>query len=262
MKREGVVYMIEPEDVKKNAVRCGASLVDLRVPETAILTFNRTVLEQLNKVCDLHERKWLGAEHAPYCSISRCWEGKAGDRDVCVFVPPIGASPMAAFCEELICFGARRILLLCASWGLGEDCLKKGQIHLPTFAVGYDGTSFHYGNVDFRIAAEPVAFDVLADSLANSGVAWERGGVGCCEAFYRITPEMVNDYRDQGCLSMENGEVAVMYTLARVYRIQVGVLLQPYIDLKQGFDISYMDGIYHDTCRSQALIAVDAIGKF
>jgi uridine phosphorylase len=255
------MYMIDPEDIKRNAVLHGSPVADLRAPETVILTFNRTVVEQLDILCGLHERKWIVSEHAPYCSASACWEGRAGDRELFVFVPPMGASPMAAFCEELICFGARQIFLLCASWSLGSEYLNKGQIHLPSFAVGFDGTSCHYGNVGYSVEAEPVAFAALADSLSDSGADWKKGGVGSCEAFYRITPEMVDNFREQGCLSMENGEVAVLYTLAKVFGIQVGVLLQPYIDLAQGFDVGYIDGTYHDTCRSQAFAAVDAIGK-
>ncbi|UCF70532.1 MAG: hypothetical protein JSW49_10095 [candidate division WOR-3 bacterium] len=234
----------------------------MRVPETVILTFNRAIVEQLAVLCGLREAKWFHADHVPYCSASACWDGMVGDREVYVFIPPVGASPMAAFCEELISFGVRRIFLLCASWSVGDDILGQGQIHLPSFAIGPDGTSCHYGNVGYSVEAEPLMFAALADSLAESGADWKEGGVGCCEAIYRITPEMVDSYREQGCLSMENGEVAVLYTLAKVFGIQVGVLLQPYIDLTQGFDITYMGRKYHDTCRVQAFAAVDTIGKF
>lgn len=56
--------------------------------------------------------------------------------------------------------------------------------------------------------------------------------MGCCEAFYRITPELADEFREQGCLSMENGETAALYSLAKERDIPIGVLLQPYIDLE------------------------------
>jgi uridine phosphorylase len=171
----------------------------------------------------------------------------------------MGASPIAAFCEVLISFGAQDILLLCASWSLGDAYLRKGQIHVPNFAVGLDGTSCHYGNDEFNVKAESLGFKTITDALTRSHVDWKEGGVGCCEAFYRITHEMIDDYRGRGCLSMENGEVASLYSLAEVHGIHVGILLQPYIDLEQGLDLSYTDEKYEETCRTQARIAIEAL---
>ena len=180
---------------------------------------------------------------------------------VAVFVPPMGASPLAAFCEELIVYGARMIFLLCASWSLGEEYLKKGQIHVPSFAVGLDGTSYHYGSTDYRTEAEPEGYNALVQALDEEGIDWKHGGVGCCEAFYRITKEMVDKYRADGCLSMENGEVATLYSLASVRQIRVGVLVQPYIDLRRGLNHMYLDEQYEQTCRIQARIALKALNK-
>jgi uridine phosphorylase len=256
---EEATFIIKPDDVRNNATAHGAELEALKVPENVILTFNQPIVEELTRLCNLQNWDWEGRKHCPYSSPRECWKVRFGHKELCVFIPPMGASAIAAFCEELICYGARHIFLLCASWSLGDRYLKKGQIHVPSFAVGLDGTSCHYGNTKYRIDAEPEAFKILIDVLKAEGVDWKPGGVGCCEAFYRITPEMVDDYRKQGCLSMENGEVAVLYTLARLHKTHTGVLLQPYIDLEQGLNFSYMDKEYKETCRIQARIALEAL---
>jgi uridine phosphorylase len=259
MYKKDDAFIIKPEDIRKEAIAAGSLPEALQIPGSIILTFNCGIIEKLKETCGLHDWDWPLGKHSPYVSPRKCWKGTAHDHGVCVFVPPMGASPIAAFCEELVCLGANTIFLLCASWGLGEKYLKKGQIHLPSFAVGHDGTSFHYGPGEIKVRAEPKSFNALSCALDKLGADWKQGGVGCCEAFYRITPKMVNDYRKQGCLSMENGEVAVLYSLAKVYKINVGVLLQPYIDLEHGWDPSFMDDTYKVACHLQAHVAIEAL---
>jgi hypothetical protein len=57
---------------------------------------------------------------------------------------------------------------------------------------------------------------------------------------------------------MENGETAALYCLARERDIPIGVLLQPYIDLEQGWRISFMGEKYAETGRLQVHAAIEA----
>jgi uridine phosphorylase len=258
---EEAMFMINPEDVRDNAIANGLNPKAIQVPGAVLLTFNRPIVDVLSELCNLKDWDWEARKFTPYCTAQKCMKGAYGELEIAVFVPPMGASPLAAFCEELVYFGARRIFLLCASWSLGEKYLKKGQIHLPNFAIGLDGTSYHYDNDEFMVSAEPGILNALEIALERSGADWRRGGVGCCEALYRITPEMVADYQKKGCLSMENGEVAALYSIAKTHEIRAGVLLQPYIDLEKGYDSSYTGEKYEETCRLQALVAVKTLAN-
>lgn len=254
------MFAITPKDIEKEAISQGISCSELYVPPLVILTFSNYVLEELSKLCGLKDWTWAGSNFSPYAQPNKCLRGKIkNNHDIAVFFPPMGASPLAAFCEELIFFGAKVILLVCASWSLGEKYLKKGQIHLPSFAIGIDGTSPHYGNKNWKITNEPCAFKALSAVLKTLDVNWKEGGVGSCEAIYRITPELMDDFRMQGCISMENGEVAALYSLAKEHKLPIGVLLQPYIDLEKGWNSSYLDDTYKETCKIQALVAVEAL---
>ncbi len=252
------MFLITPADVEKEAVFHGLAADDLAVPSLVFFTFNRAILDELNKICALREWEWQGGEFSPYYGSYTSWRGLIDGREVSVFYPPMGASAIAAFSEDLIHYGARTIFLLCASWSLGRDYLEKGQIHLPSFALGPDGTSVHYGNNGYKIEAEPRAFKALTTALDNLGAKWRQGGVGTCEAFYRISTDLMQHFRDRSCLSLENGEVSVLYSLAREHNIPIGVLLQPYIDLEQGWKMSFMDETYKETCRLQARAAIEA----
>ncbi len=257
---EDATFIVNPKDIEKVALSDGLKSNQLDIPAAVILTFNRMIIKELTGLCHLHEIEWKAGKYTPYDTPRASWQGEFNGIELCVFVPPMGASPLAAFCEELVCFGARRIFLLCGAWSLGEEYLKKGQIHLPSFAIGLDGTSYHYGNNEFMVNAESVTFDVLKKTLEVSKADWRVGGVACCEALYRITREMVADFGRKGCLSMENGEVAVLYSIAKKHGINVGVLLQPYIDLERGYDATYTDTEYEETCQVQARVAVKTLG--
>jgi uridine phosphorylase len=255
------MYLITPRDVETEALACGIERSALEVPRLIFLTFNQAVTEELTAFYHMEEWEWPAALFSPaFSPLFKGWRGKIDDEEIAAFVPPMGASTLVSFCEELIHYGARVIFLLCASWGLGKEYLAEGEIHLPSFAVGIDGTTPHYGNTTGRVEAEPRALAALAAALDQVGAKWKQGGVGSCEAFYRITPALADQFRQQGCLSMENGETAALFALARARGIPIGVLLQPYIDLEQGWSLSYMGERYRETGRLQVRAAVRASG--
>jgi uridine phosphorylase len=256
------MYLITPGDVEREALAQGMQRSGLEVPRLIFLTFNQGVIQELASLSDMEEWQWPAARFSPaFSPLFKGWRGQIGDQAVAVFVPPMGASTIASFCEELVQYGARVIFLLCASWGLGKEHLAEGEIHLPSFAVGIDGTSPHYGNSCGRVEAEPRALEALAAALDQVGATWKQGGVGCCEAFYRISPATADAFRQQGCLSMENGETAVLFALARAHQTPIGVLLQPYIDLEQGWSLSYMGQRYMEAGRLQVRAAVEASAR-
>ena len=253
-------FIISPDHIKKMANYDGLNNDDFQVPSNVILTFNKGVVDELKKICNLEEWEWKAAKYNQYYrSPKKSWRGKVGSKEIFVVVPPMGASPIAAFSEDLIYFGAERIFLLCASWSLGSNYLDKGQIHLPSFAMGVDGTSIHYMNENGHVKAQRTTLNEFRKVLNMQGADWKMGGVGSCEAFYRICEKMLGYYRKKGCLSVENGEVAALYSIAREYDFPIGVLLQPYIDLEKGIDKSYMGEEYNNTCKMQARVAVEVI---
>lgn len=256
------MYLITPADVEREALLHGIDRSALRVPRLVFLTFSQAVIQELTNLPQMEDWEWPAATFSPaFSPLFKGWRGEIGGEPIAVFVPPMGPSTLTSFCEELIHYGARVLFLLCASWGLGQSHLAQGEIHLPSFAVGMDGTSPHYGNDRWRVEAEPRAFQSLAAALQDLNAPWKEGGVGSCEAFYRITPELADQFRQQGCRSMENGETAALFALARAHDIPVGVLLQPYIDLVKGWSLSYMGEKYRESGKLQARAAVAASAK-
>jgi hypothetical protein len=115
------MYVIEPKQIEEDAERAGVPGESLRAPEAVVLTFSDTVESELIGLGAMHEWNWPGWRFCPYSSPVRSYLGSVESIEVALIFPHVGASPVAALCEELAHFGSRLFLLLCASWSLGQD---------------------------------------------------------------------------------------------------------------------------------------------
>ena len=249
--------LISPAQTLAAAHEAGLTAEDLGLNGIAVLTFNRGVVERLEELAGLNDARWPGPHIHPYAAPHAVKKGAYEGLDVIVLVPPMGASPLACTSEDLIACGIRAIFLACAAWSLGPP-VAFGEIVVPSFAVGPDGTSIHYGNPEGHIEADPAVVAALAGSARKRGAAVRVGGNASCEALYRITSEMVETFRQQGCFSMENGEAATLFSICRSLGVPGGAVFQPYIDLTEGWDPRRLDERYQETCRLQADVVLDA----
>lgn len=241
------------------AVARGAGLEEgqLGLSGLALLTFSRSTLERLEELCALQDAVWISSEHHPYATAEVVKRGTFQGMDVLALIPPMGASPLSCVVEDLVACGARVVLLLCAAWSLGEP-LQWGDLVVPAYSVGPDGTSIHYGNSTGHVFADPVVVATLVAAGRERGATVHMGGNATCEALYRITPAMVADFRRQGCLCMENGEASTLFAMARTLGFVAGALFQPYIELERGWDPALLDERYRANARLQAEIALEA----
>jgi len=252
-----VARFIVPEQTVAAGREAGLTDEELRLNGVAILTFNRGIVERLEELCDLKDASWLGPHVHPYAGPRVVKRGERDGLGIMVLVPAMGASPLACTVEDLIAGGIGAVFLACAAWSLGPP-VSFGDVVVPSFAVGPDGTSIHYGNSGGRIEADPDVVEALADSARGRGATVHVGGNATCEALYRITPEMAASFRQRGCLSMENGEAAVLFAVCRSLGVPGGAIFQPYIDLAEGWNPGRFDDAYQATCRLQADVVLDA----
>jgi len=250
-------HLVDTGQILSAATKLGLGEEDLRLEGIAVLTFSRSVVERLDALCSLQDVKWLGPRVHPYGGPEVVRRGRHEGLDVVVLVPAMGASPLACTIEDLISCGIGAVFLACAAWSLGPP-VAFGDVLVPSSAAGPDGTSIHYGNSDERIDADPAVVAALAESARNRGATVYVGGNGTCEALYRITPGMAESFRKRGCLSMENGEAAVLFAVCRSFGIPGGAIFQPYINLAEGWNPDRLDDVYQATCRLQAEATLDA----
>ena len=252
-----MAWMITPQQTLFTARNAGLREEELRVDGVAVLTFSKAVLERMEELCGLKEIRWIGPKHHPYAACHVAKQGAYEGRRVTVLVPPMGASPLACTIEDLVVCGAEAIYLVCAAWSLGPP-VQFGDLVIPSFSVGTDGTSPHYGNAAGRIFANARVTEALQEAGGARGATIHVGGNATCEALYRVSPEMVEAFREQGCLCMENGEAATLFAATQALGVPSGALFQSYIDLRKGWDPNRLDERYRETCRLQAEIVLAA----
>jgi uridine phosphorylase len=245
-------YVVTPQQTLSIARQAGLADERLARPDVAVLTFSRALMERLEELCGLEEVAWISPRHHPYAAARIVKRGVFEGMRVMALVPPMGASPLACIVEDLVASGVGGVFLACAAWSLGPP-VQFGDLIVPGFSMGPDGTSIHYSAHSESIPADKPLVEALSAAGRELGATVHVGGNGSCEALYRITPEMIAKLRQQGCLCMDNGEASTLFAVTRTQGITGGVVFQPYIELEHGWDPSRLkDARFSAACRLQA----------
>ena len=250
-------YCVYPQQTLAAAKENGLSEEQLTLSGVAILTFSKMILSRMQERCQLEEIQWISTMHHPYSAANVVMRGSYQGLDINIIVPAMGASPLGCIIEDLVACGVGAVFLTCAAWSLGSP-VEFGDLIVPRFSIGPDGTSLHYGNTGGRVVAESTVVDALFAACQEQESKSHVGGNATCEAIYRITPRMVEDFGKKGCLCMDNGEASTLFTMAQTLGFVGGVLFQPYIDLHQGWNPSRLNEKYHATSRIQADVVLNA----
>lgn len=251
-------YLVTPEQTLAAARRAGATEQALARSGIAVLTFSRTVMDRLTELCALQDAAWISPLTHPYAAAEITKAGANRGLAVMALVPPMGASPLACVVEDLAACGVQIIYLVCAAWSLGAP-VQLGDLIIPSFSLGRDGTSIHYGNSAGEIRTDPQMVEALAQACRSVGARYHVGGNGSCEALYRISTGMAGDFRARGCLTIENGEASTLLAVAQTLGIRAGILFQPYIELERGWDPDLLrDERYRIAGRLQAEAVIEA----
>jgi hypothetical protein len=256
-RKQKMTWLITPEQTLSAARQAGLGDEALKMSGIAVLTFSKAVVERLEELCALEDAEWLSPLHHPYAAPHLVKRGAFQGLGVIVLVPAMGASPLTCTVEDLAACGVEAIFLVCGAWSLGPP-VQFGDLIVPSFSVGPDGTSIHYGNTSGHVSANPAVVEALTAACRERGATVHMGGNASCEALYRITPQMTEGFRKQGCLCMENGEASTLFAVAQTLGVLGGVLFQPYIELEKGWDPARLDEGYRVTCRLQAEVVLEA----
>jgi hypothetical protein len=213
-------FLITAQQTLSAARQRGLDDERLTLSGVAVLTFSKAVVDRLEVLCDLKDAAWLAPQHHPYA--------------------------------------VRAVFLVCAAWSLGPP-VQFGDLIVPAFSIGHDGTSIHYGNSQGEAHAPPEMVSALREACHALDARHHAGGNGTCEALYRITPHMADDLRRRGCLCMDNGEASTLFAVTRALNVLGGVLFQPYIELAGGWDPAWLrDERYRHACHLQAEVVLHA----
>ena len=187
------------------------------IPEHVVLCFYAEVMESLPE--EAEQVGELVAAHGRH----PIWRISRHGHDVAVVHPGVGAPLAAAFLEEVIALGARKVVA-CGGCGTVSPVVAPGEIVIPSAAVRDEGTSFHYAAPSREIDADAHGVSIAAAVLRERGVPFHVGKVWTTDAIYRETRSKVRRRREEGCLVVDM-EAAAFFAVARFRAIRFAQLL-------------------------------------
>jgi uridine phosphorylase len=158
-----MTWLITPEQTLSTARQAGVDDDILHLGGIAVLTFSKAVVDRMEEICDAEDAEWLSPSHHPYAAPRIVKRGVFDGLSITVLVPPMGASPLSCVVEDLVACGIEAIFLVCAAWSLGPP-VQFGDLIVPTFSVGQDGTSIHYGNSYGEVHTAPEVVHALTEA--------------------------------------------------------------------------------------------------
>lgn len=253
-------FCLTSKDVVQAAIKATNKIMeDFKVDQNVMIIFSGGLLNYLKEKVNLKESDWLLPFH-PYGG-GKLHRGKYEGIPLSVILPSMGASPMASIAEDLIFCGAKIILLVCGSWGIGEKVNLLDYI-IPTHSMGPDGTSLHYGRrLNEEIELNKEIIDVFIEETKKRADNYHIGKNYCKEAFYMINKSEILELQKKGCVSMENGELNVLATICNKNNIKCGAIFYSYYNPLEGWDISWRDKRYKDCVKLEGDIALATIQR-
>lgn len=136
--------------------------------------------------------------------------------------PAVGAPMAALTLEKLVALGGRRFVLFGSCGALARQ-LAIGDVLLPAWATGSEGTSRHYPLAESPQAA-PELRRALAACLATGGITAASGGVWTTDAPFRETKALVCRYQAVG-VSAVDMELSALLTVAAYRQVELAAVM-------------------------------------
>ena len=125
----------------------------------------------------------------------------------------IGAPVTATVAENVVAAGAEVVVLLGGCGGLQPDVSPDAAV-LPTEAIRDEGVSYHYLPADEPVTATAGLVDSIEAAFADAGFETPRGRTWTTSAMYRETIPEIEQYRDEGVVSLDM-ESAALWAVCR-----------------------------------------------
>jgi uridine phosphorylase len=130
----------------------------------------------------------------------------------------IGSPVVANIAEEMIAWGAKRIVLLSLAGGLQPD-LSPGDVVICNRAIRDEGTSYHYLPAGKYVHASPDFTSHLSSVFREKDFPHSTGGTWSTDAPYRESREEALLYQKEGIMAVDM-ESAGLFTVGKVRNVE------------------------------------------
>jgi len=251
-------FCINSQDVLNTAIKVsGKNKEDFRVAPYGIIYFSNFLFKYLSKEIKLEQDEWLAPYH-PYASAFVS-NGNYQGIPISVIQPPMGASPLSCVVEDLIYCGAKVILLVCGSWGIGKNIELLDYI-IPTHTSGPDGTSGYYGrDINEEMEIDPEIFNIILNESKKQTGNYHIGKNYSIEAFYHMNKLNILKLQQNNFISIENGELNVIASICRLKKVNFAAIFYSYFNPFIGWEVPWIKDNYRICVERQGEIALGAI---
>jgi len=194
------------------AGRLGKSEAQLRVPEDVLFTYDNRIFNAATSGPTASPVDW-------YIYSGRLYTKRLRDREVGIVHALLGASAAAMNLEELIAYGARRILEVGVSGSI-DPRLRPGDVVVLRGAISDEGTSKHYfrGKESFNTSVKLT--QKLKNALRSKGIPFISGEAWTVDAPYRETKLRVSEQLRNGA-RVVNMESSAVFAVAAYRGVEI-----------------------------------------
>jgi len=185
--------IIEPAGVINERKKAGLHPAT-PVPSGAIICYDSALWRWVSSLpgrieCD----GWLKGSYLISYADSRILVSKAAG---------FGAPTAVMTLEELAAYGIKKFMNLGTAGGLQKD-MNVGDIVVCERAIRDEGTSHHYLPDEKYAHASKELTDDLCNAIEKRGILFRKGTSWTTDAVYRETIEELQEYRNEGVLTVE-----------------------------------------------------------
>jgi uridine phosphorylase len=217
--------ILEHEFLSESKLEPSKLIKPCDVPEHCVISFfrevNQKVVDEMQAKIAVANR-WEDGEH-PIYEIE--WKGQR----LAFFHPGVGAPIAAGLLEEAIAYGCKKFII-CGGCGVLNKDLSVGKLIVVNSAVRDEGLSYHYVEPGREIQANQDIVKVMESTLIEKGIPFVSGKTWTTDAPYRETQAMIDQRRNEGCLTVEM-EAASFLAVSQFRKVLLGQFLYAGDDL-------------------------------
>ena len=205
-------------DMEKYGVRTpyhNVKIVD-GFPNTVIVTFSLSIIKHITTSYNIE----IIAELRSANGITPIYKIVVGEKEIAIYMSPMGASICTARLEEVIVMGAKNIVFFGSCGGL-IDRMNSFDIIVPTIAIVDEGTSKCYSGNDFIEIANS---NMVEKKLAQLGVTVIKGACWTTDGLYRETVDKISNMQNCGAIVVDM-EMSAVATVCEFRNVQLYAFL-------------------------------------
>lgn len=174
--------------------------------------------------------------------------------------PALGAPMAVMLLEKLIALGGRRFVVF-GSCGALAPGLAVGDLLLPTWAVGQEGTSRHYPLAAAPAVSRALVAELVAFLTSRGEVPPRHGGVWTTDAPYRERAETIRRYRQHGVMAVDM-ELSALLTVAAYRGVELAaVMVVSDLLREEGWQAGFTSRPFKTAMHAVARALFDFCGK-